>query len=118
MGFEFVLYSPPQHIHSLPGENPGVTSKHPNVFPAQVPETFLEHVTNFMHRRHKCHIDVIQDVFLPFCCFSNKVKYGNIPLRGQQSNNLESSQKEYLFIIEFMLHSTPIVRYLHKLWVW
>lgn len=93
MGLEFILCNPPQLIHSIPGGSPRVTSQHPDVFPAQVSEAFLEHTTNFVHGGHEFHIGVIQEVIFRFCCLSNKVKHGDVPHRGQQTNNLESNQK-------------------------
>lgn len=76
MGFEFIPYNPPQLIHSIAGGSPRVTSKHPSVFPAQVLEAFLEHITNSVHAWHKFHTGVIQEVVLQFCCLSNRVKHG------------------------------------------
>lgn len=64
-----------------------MTSKHANVFPAQVAEAFREDITDSVHGGHEVHIGIIQEVVLQFGCLSGNVKHGDVSLRSQQINN-------------------------------
>ena len=62
-----------------------MTSKHANVFPAQVAEAFREDITDSVHGGHEVHIGIIQEVVLQFGCLSAMSNMGMFHSEASES---------------------------------